>query len=311
MKFSTVAALSCVSTAGAAFVPHNTAISRQPTLIKGYLDDLNNDLYAPDATPDKEADRRSNNKMAAEEVDRYGPGNLADYVEFDEFDGGDGQMGVAGDGQKGLDKSEFETGSLAQSMNKSRMRSAKISWGSSTGYADQLRDKGVDTARAQQLENWNSQQEIRAMRNEQKFMTEQFDNNQKSADEDWRQLAKFGVERNTDADLNEEFGGVSLERAELVGTIELTARPGTMTGGIGFHEFELKNPYMGFADFRAAFTPETGTSWSVDPSEGALQKSPTTFQVKFRPEGPGVFEGHLVIETEDFKKAWKLIGSTN
>ncbi len=135
--------------------------------------------------------------MAAEEVDRYGPGNLADYVEFDEFDGGDGQMGVAGDGQKGLDKSEFETGSLAQNMNKSRMRSAKISWGSSTGYADQLRDKGVDTARAQQLENWNSQQEIRAMRNEQKFMTEQFDNNQKSADEDWRQLAKFGVERNT------------------------------------------------------------------------------------------------------------------
>merc|ERR1739844_829201 len=107
--------------------------------------------------------------------------------------------------------------------------------------------------------------------------------------------------------MNAAFGEASIEGAEMEGTIDLKAR----AGGIGYHEFSLKNPYMGFSDFRASFTAETPASWSVDPVEGSLQKQPTTFQVKFRPEGPGVFEGYLVVETEDFKKAWKVIGSTN
>jgi hypothetical protein len=210
MKFSTVTALSCISTAGAAFVPHTSSTAlRPPTLVKGYLDDLNKDLYAEDATPDVEAERRENNQMNKDEIDRFGPGNLQDFVEFDEFDGGDGQMGVAGDGQKGLDKSDFQTGELASSQSK--MRSTRVGWGSGTGYAEQLvKDKGMDTARAQQLENWNAQQEIKNMRNQQKFMTESFDQVQ-SPDEDWRSLAKFGVERNTVSSLS-LFGVSRLSR---------------------------------------------------------------------------------------------------
>ena len=38
--------------------------------------------------------------MAKEDVDRFGVGDWDSYVEFNEFDGGDGQMGVAGDGNK-------------------------------------------------------------------------------------------------------------------------------------------------------------------------------------------------------------------
>ena len=79
-------------------------------------------------------------------------------------------------------------------MAKSKSMSAKNAWGTNTGYADQLRSQGIDTARAQQLENWNNQQELKAQRDHQKFMTESFD--EVREDEDWRTLSKFGVERN-------------------------------------------------------------------------------------------------------------------
>ena len=73
----------------------------------------------------------------------------------------------------------------------------------------------------------------------------------------------------------------------------------------------MKNPYMGFADFRAAFTPDTPMDWSIEPNEGSLmQREDTQFTVKFRPEGTGLIQGYLVIQTEDFKKTWQVMGST-
>jgi hypothetical protein len=92
----------------------------------------------------------------------------------------------------------------------------------------------------------------------------------------------------------------------MEGTIEINTR----VGGTGYHEFLLKNPYMGFADFRATLTPESGASWTVTPAEGSLSKEATQFSVRFTPGSMGVSEGHLIIETEDFKKVWKLVGST-
>ena len=109
-------------------------------------------------------------------------------------------------------------------------------------------------------------------------------------------------------DLDETFGSATLEGGDLEGTIELVSRPG---GGVGYKEFALRNPYMGFADFRATFSPDTGKGWSITPEEGSLmQREDTQFTVRFRPEFIGISEGHLIIETEDFKKIWKLIGST-
>lgn len=72
---------------------------------------------------------------------------------YSEFDGGDGQMGVAGDGDASLEK--FDMSEMA----KSKAMSAKNAWGKTTGYADQLIDQGVEAQRAQQLENWKNQQE--------------------------------------------------------------------------------------------------------------------------------------------------------
>ncbi len=76
--------------------------------------------------------------------------------------------------------------------------SAKNAWGTSTGYADELMKTkpGMDAARAQQLENWHQQREIQAQKQQQKYMTEQYDQVQQNAEADWRTLAKFGVERN-------------------------------------------------------------------------------------------------------------------
>jgi hypothetical protein len=109
-----------------------------------------------------------------------------------------------------------------------------------------------------------------------------------------------------DFDFNQAFGQVTVGNVE--GVIELSSRMGQAS----VHEFIVKNEYMGFADFRAAFTPETNThDWSISPTEGSMSnKEGTTFLLRFKPNNPGFSEGHLVIETEDFKKTWKLIGST-
>ena len=84
----------------AAFVPSSsttTTTSRSSQIIvKGYLDDLNNALYKEDDTPDEYADSREANQMSKDQIDRYGPGSMNEFVDFEEFDGGDGQMGVAG-----------------------------------------------------------------------------------------------------------------------------------------------------------------------------------------------------------------------
>lgn len=75
--------------------------------------------------------------------------------------------------------------------------SAKNAWGEGTGYAEVLvREKGMDQARAQQLENWHQQREIKAVQDGRRAMTEQYDTQQENAEADWRTLAKFGVERN-------------------------------------------------------------------------------------------------------------------
>jgi hypothetical protein len=162
----------------------------------------------------------------------------------------------------------------------------------------------MEATRAQQLENWQNQQEVLRARHDHRFMTDDFD--QIGADEDWRKLASFGVERNQDFDLDATFGPVRAgDRIE--GTIELQGR----LNRFEVHEFAIKNSFMGFSDFRAAFTPDTNTQeWSVSPSEGSLSgKKDTAFVVKYRAQSIGASAGYLVIDTEDYKWTWRLLGT--
>lgn len=188
-----------------AFVPHNLGLkSRNTIVLRGYLDDLSKELYEKETAPDLMKDSREYNNMKKSDIDRYGPGTFEVFQDFEEFDGGDGQMGVAGDGRSGLekDKEEFNAPMLAgktkeeRQADKSKMRSARNAWGTFTGYSDALRAKGVDTARAQQLENWANQQEVLKKRGDMRYMTDEFDKVRENAEADWRTLAKFGVERN-------------------------------------------------------------------------------------------------------------------
>ena len=72
-------------------------ISRS-TKLAGYLDDLSSELYSPDANPNPEEESREATKMDKSNIANYGVGDWSSFVDFEEFDGGDGQMGVAGDG---------------------------------------------------------------------------------------------------------------------------------------------------------------------------------------------------------------------
>jgi len=229
MKVSTLALLA-VCQPVAAFLPHLHPL--KSTVLHGYLDDLSKELYSEDPNPDPEEESREANKMAKEDISNFGVGSWDSYVEFDEFDGGDGQMGVAGDGNKKLES--FDMSETVKDFSKSRMRSAKNAWGSSTGYAEDLKQQGMDTQRAQQLENWHSQQEVLRQRKQQRANIEQYDNNS-SEDEDWRKLASFGIERNQDFDMDAEFGTVTV--GEIEGVIELSAR---MYGPAAVHEFGLR-----------------------------------------------------------------------
>lgn len=294
MKISTVALLAAVQSA-TAFAPQ-PRFSPPTTSLSGYLESLG--AVGP-PEEQEEDDSREATALPKDQVSNFGVGSWDTYVEFNEFDGGDGQMGVAGDGKVKLEK--FDMTQLA----KSKTMSAKNAWGTNTGYADTLRERGVETSRAQQLENWHNQQEVLNRRKQQRYMTDEFDS--VKDDENWRNLASFGVERNQDFDLDKTFGAVTV--GNLEGTIEITGR---MNGPAGVYEFGLRNPFMGFADFRAAFTSDTGPGFTVEPAEGSLrQKEDTQFLVKFKPQAPGVTEGYLVIETEDFKKTWKVVGSTS
>lgn len=183
MKIAALALVATVHTVSAfqSLVPRSTG----PTLLKGYLDDLG---AIPPPEEVEEDDSRESTNMKRENVDRYGAGTWEGYVEFEEFDGGDGQMGVAGDGDSKLGK--FDMSQMA----KSKTMSAKNAWGRTTGYAEDLVSKGVEQSRAQQLENWHNQQEVLEKRKQQRYMTEQYD--QVEGDENWRGLASFGIERN-------------------------------------------------------------------------------------------------------------------
>jgi len=282
-----------------AFVPQLLKSSQR--VLYGNLDDFSGELYQEtieDSVDETyQADRK---KTEMKDVDRYGPGNLQNFVDFEEFDGGDGQMGVAGDGNAQLEKIGRDS---SPQLAKSKIMSAKNAWGTATGYADVLREQGVETSRAQQLENWHNQNEVKKKKDATQKMTEGFD--QVTNEEDWRTLSSFGVERTQDFSLDEAFGAVTA--GEITDTIELKS----MIGKIVYKEFQMKNDHIGFSDFRAAFTSDTDKDWTVTPTEGALSKDSVDFVVKFKPNNPGLSKGFLVIETEDMKKTYSLIGSTS
>ena len=121
MKFSSFALASLsffeATSSVTSFSPAKAHTSIIVTRRMGYLDDLAADLSAPDSNPIPAEEAREANVMSKDKIVGAGPGDWDSYVEFDEFDGGDGQMGVAGDGNKGLDKFDMSTIAKSKSMS--------------------------------------------------------------------------------------------------------------------------------------------------------------------------------------------------
>eukprot|EP00903_Cladosiphon_okamuranus_P018773 g17270.t1 len=119
-------------------------------------------------------------RTASQESDRFGPASYEGFVDSEGFDGGDGQVGVVGDGSNAMEqfdqksvsnptdrRAQVKASTFVQE-SKSRQRNA---WGSgSSGYADELKEQGmvktnlygedITKVRRQQFENYRNQQEI-------------------------------------------------------------------------------------------------------------------------------------------------------
>ena len=133
--------------------------------------------HGPDVEPPTDIEKLGYDftKMSKDKIDRYGPGDFNQFVDFpsDQFDGGDSDMGLSGDGTIGLKKlgrdvSPHLAKTLAAKVISEESNQEAIS---RTSYADELlqANPGMDEVRAQQLENWATQKEI-ALSN--RFMNE-------------------------------------------------------------------------------------------------------------------------------------------
>ena len=130
--------------------------------------------HGPDVDPSSDIESDST-KMDKDKIHHYGPGNFAQYVDHDSsdlFDGGDSEMGLAGDGNLGLRRIGRDV-----SPHMTRTMTAKVDQAAAAiSYADELlSNPGIDAARAQQLENWATQNEI-AMANRYSYLNDRTSN---------------------------------------------------------------------------------------------------------------------------------------
>jgi hypothetical protein len=90
---STILIFTIITTSTIGFSP--ILISKAPVrgtiIVKGYLDDIAKYTYDPEADVQEDDDSREATNMPKEQIDRYGPGDLRQFVDFHEFDGGDGR----------------------------------------------------------------------------------------------------------------------------------------------------------------------------------------------------------------------------
>lgn len=232
-------------------------------------------------------------------IQNYGPGVFDGFADInDQFDGGDSEMGLTGDGTIGMKKLGRDVNPHMTRTMSARTRGydphEEMIVSQAMGYAEELMhsNPGIDSVRAQQLENWAEQQEISSTNRHMYY-----DRHQESYETTISAYEEEPVSFVHPVEAGGDYEGLITLRAPL--------------HGVARYDIMLKNPYMGFAEFRAAFTEEATNNWFVTPSDGVLkQNEETHFAVTFRPMHPGVTEGYLVIETQDFKKTWKVVGST-
>ncbi|CAM9497158.1 unnamed protein product [Discosporangium mesarthrocarpum] len=276
------------------------------------------------------------------ERDRYGPVKYNRLIDGDTFDGGDGQVGVVGDGTNNMEK--FDASEVVgpvkvkESLVKESKSRQRVAWGSgAAGYADELKKKGMSkvdkygddrlSARRQQLENWRNQQEVNAVqrakindmnrlagggvpsagskwkRGKQAYFD---DMNKKDADDlgqDWNKYAvPHSVGKKDGSEWEETVVSGDEKIEDTIQVVSYGGRPGTA-------QIELRNSVMTFEPYHCTFIGET-TGFSVEPAEGTLNRrngDPIPITVLYKGKGPGDNRiSTLVVETEEDKWVYKV-----
>eukprot|EP00640_Fibrocapsa_japonica_P001537 CAMPEP_0113935920 /NCGR_PEP_ID=MMETSP1339-20121228/2941_1 /TAXON_ID=94617 /ORGANISM="Fibrocapsa japonica" /LENGTH=383 /DNA_ID=CAMNT_0000938215 /DNA_START=61 /DNA_END=1212 /DNA_ORIENTATION=+ /assembly_acc=CAM_ASM_000762 len=270
-----------------------------------------------------------------EQTNNHGPVDYRGFTDKgdSDFDGGDGQVGVVGDGKNNMEEFDRSQVIKASSIVKESKQRQRNAWGTSTGYAEKLKDQGMTKinkygedemkVRRQQLENWSNQQELKRAQNavvREMAAMEGIDPalaNQRSSKDYFGGFSKAQEEEEAwnvykpETKVDESsFGPVDAGTRPVRAEYSVRTSPGKRTA----IDVELKNIVMTYQDYRAAFTPDTSPNFDVQNGVGTMEKrggAPTMLQIGYTAAGVSAEEvGTLVVDTEEFKWVFKITGST-
>ena len=278
-----------------------------------------------------------------QEAVNYGPTSYEGFVDSEGFDGGDGQVGVVGDGDNQMEKFDQtavvqrELSNNAIGGKDSKSAKTKVAFGKTTGYADDLKNKGMTDVdnygedkmyqRRQQLENWRNQQEVKSQRD----AVRQYQVETDGGTFDRRtHRASHYLDGNAKQEYKGKYKGpsgfaegviVAEERglehgdsfianeADVTGEVRFSAQ----MGGRGSEVVMVKNDCMTYDDFAAGFSAGTPIAFSVEPATGTLNGArgdPTELKVSVDGSnlaGGKQYEGFLVVDTEESKFTYKVV----
>ncbi|KAJ1448275.1 hypothetical protein M885DRAFT_539728 [Pelagophyceae sp. CCMP2097] len=266
-----------------------------------------------------------------------GPANYDGFVDAEGFDGGDGQVGVVGDGTMAMatfDKTQavaksnrlaVKDNAIGGSESKSTQKNV---WGFSTGYADELKKRGmVDVdeygedrlqRRRQQLENFQNQQQVRAQKEGALRDLAELQGKDYAPSRQGEYLAGMGAKKPANevlvvggAQRENSAAGNDLVAGAVDGELSFVARLEQIDGTT----LKVDNELSRYVDYEAGFVDGSSGAFSVSPAAGTFNRrgsDPVEFVVKFKPTNfAESFEGTLVVQTEDFTKTYRCVGKLN
>jgi len=259
----------------------------------------------------------------------YGPKDYEGFIDAEGFDGGDGQVGVVGDGKNHMEEFDMSAeasrgikgGRKLNQMGGSESKlNAKVAWGETTGYADELKKRGMVEydeygedklqRRRQQLENWRNQAELRLKKDHQMSELARLQGKEyRGLGKEGHYLSQFDAKPvNTVAAPASDADVGPLKAGEVLDAFTIGARLNARGG----HTLTIQNEYSLYSDFVAGFLPGSSDAITVEPSSGTLNRrggDPQDFIIKFQPTNyEESYEATLVIQTEDSTWTYEISG---
>lgn len=122
-------------------------------------------------------------------------------------------------------------------------------------------------------------------------------------------LSQFdGAEIKEDKQSEQVYGMVA---GDLTDTVSVSARLNARGGAT----ITVQNEFSTYAEFTAGFTDGSCAAVTVEPTTGTLNRragDPQEFVIKFQPtDYADDYDATLVIETEDMKQTYAIIGKLN